>query len=82
MALELEIFDGLAQLVLAQSAAIKAAADALALIDVAAALAELASQRDWTRPQIDGSLAFSIEAGRHPVVEAALQGTRRELRRQ
>ena len=73
LALELEIFDGLAQLVMAQSAAIKAAADALAVIDLSAALAELASQRDWTRPQIDGSVAFSIEAGRHPVVEAALK---------
>ena len=73
LALELEIFDGLAQLVMAQSSAIKAAADALAVIDLSAALAELASQRGWSRPQIDGSVAFSIEAGRHPVVEAALK---------
>ena len=46
---------------------------ALAEIDVAAALAELAVKRDWTRPVVDGSLAFEIEGGRHPVVEAALK---------
>ena len=73
LSLELEIFDGLAGLVLAQSTAIKAAADALAMIDLSTALAELAGQRGWSRPQIDGSVAFSIEAGRHPVVEAALK---------
>ena len=46
---------------------------ALAEIDVAAALAELAVKRDWTRPLVDASLAFAIEGGRHPVVEAALK---------
>ena len=45
---------------------------ALAEIDVAAALAELAAERTWSRPQVDDSLAFEIEDGRHPVVEAAL----------
>ena len=30
-------------------------------------------RRDWTRPEVDASLAFAIEAGRHPVVEAALR---------
>jgi len=42
-------------------------------IDVAAALAELSETQDWTRPVVDGSLAFAIENGRHPVVEAALR---------
>ena len=46
---------------------------ALAAIDVAAALAELAVKRNWTRPLVDASLAFRIEGGRHPVVEAALK---------
>ena len=27
----------------------------------------------WTRPQVDDGLAFEIEGGRHPVVEAALK---------
>ena len=52
--------------------AIKAAADALAVLDVASALATLAAERDYVRPEIDNSLAFVIEGGRHPVVEQAL----------
>ena len=73
LGLELAIFEALAAQVVAQSTPIKAAADALAVIDLSAALAELTGQRDWTRPHVDMSMAFSIEGGRHPVVEAALR---------
>ena len=45
---------------------------ALAEIDLATALAELADVENWTQPQVDDSRAFSIEGGRHPVVERAL----------
>jgi DNA mismatch repair protein MutS len=72
LALELEIFDRLAGRISAMSGAIKAAADALAAVDVATALASLAAERDYVRPVIDNSLAFSINGGRHPVVEQAL----------
>ena len=72
LALELEIFDRLAAAVTAASVTIKAAADALAVIDVAAALASLAVERNYVRPEVDGSLAFVITGGRHPVVEQAL----------
>jgi DNA mismatch repair protein MutS len=72
LALELEIFDRLAAGVTEASAAIKAAADALAIVDVAAALAGLAVERDYVRPEVDGSLAFVVSGGRHPVVEQAL----------
>ncbi|MGH6818866.1 MAG: DNA mismatch repair protein MutS [Methylovirgula sp.] len=72
LAREAEIFDRLAAWILAAEQSIKAAADGLAAIDVAATLAELADARGWTRPEIDGSLSFTVEAGRHPVVEAAL----------
>ena len=72
LALELEIFDRLTAAVTAASGAIKAAADALAMIDVAAALAALAVERDYVRPEIDDSLAFAIGGGRHPVVEQML----------
>jgi len=72
LALELEIFDRLAAAVTAASAAIKEAANAIALLDVATALAALAVERDYTRPEVDDSLAFAIAAGRHPVVEQAL----------
>ena len=72
LAHELEIFDRLAAAVTAASATIKAAADALASVDVAAALAQLAVERDYVRPEVDGSVAFAIIGGRHPVVEQAL----------
>ena len=52
---------------------IKRAAQALAVLDVSAALAALAVERDYVRPEVDGSLDFVIEGGRHPVVEQALQ---------
>src|SRR5207244_11444475 len=52
--------------------AIKAAAEALAALDVASALAQLAVAHGYVRPEVDSSLAFTIEGGRHPVVEQAL----------
>lgn len=44
---------------------------ALALLDVLAALADLAVLRGYVRPLVDNSQAFHIEDGRHPVVEQA-----------
>jgi DNA mismatch repair protein MutS len=72
LAIETEIFDRLAAAVTAASAAIKEAANALATTDVETALAALAVERDYVRPEVDGSLAFAIAGGRHPVVEQAL----------
>ncbi len=72
LALELEIFDALAARVTAASAAIKQAAEALAVVDAMTALAALSVERNYVRPVVDGSLTFSIEGGRHPVVEQAL----------
>jgi DNA mismatch repair protein MutS len=73
LAREQAIFDGLASFVLGEEAAVKRAAGALAAIDISAALAELAEVLCWTRPEVDRSLAFTIENGRHPVVEEALR---------
>jgi DNA mismatch repair protein MutS len=72
LACELGIFDKLSAQILDAEPVLKAVAEALAALDVAAALADLAEARGWTRPEIDTSLNFVIEAGRHPVVEAAL----------
>ncbi len=72
LAQELEIFDRLAAAVTAANADIMQAAEALALIDVAAALATLAVERDYVRPEVDDSVAFAIAGGRHPVVEQML----------
>ena len=74
LGIELETFDRLAAQVTVAAAAIKAAAEALAVLDVAAGLAELAVERRYARPQIDGSLDFIVEGGRHPVVEQMLAG--------
>ncbi|MCC6887453.1 MAG: DNA mismatch repair protein MutS [Hyphomicrobiales bacterium] len=72
LAIELDTFERLTAQVNAAAAAIKQAADALATLDVAAALAQLAVERDYMRPEVDGSLDFVIAGGRHPVVEQAL----------
>ena len=72
LALELEIFQALVATVLAESESIGRAAQVLAALDVAAALAELAVEQRWCRPRLDESSAFDIRGGRHPVVEAAL----------
>jgi DNA mismatch repair protein MutS len=72
LGLELDIFERLSAAVVAASAEIKAAAEALALLDVASALAALAAERRYVRPEIDLSLDFIVEGGRHAVVEQAL----------
>src|SRR5262249_22337600 len=74
LGIELETFERLAATVTAAAAEIKDAAEALAVLDVATALAQLAVDRHYTRPQIDASLDFVIEGGRHPVVEQMLPG--------
>ncbi|MGE3990769.1 MAG: DNA mismatch repair protein MutS [Pseudorhodoplanes sp.] len=72
LGLELEVFERLAAQVQSASADIMAAAEALAALDAATALAALAVERDYVRPAIDRSLCFVIEGGRHPVVEQSL----------
>ena len=73
LALELEIFAGLSQEVLAEESALSAASAALAELDHYAALAELAIEENYVRPKIDASLAFAVEEGRHPMVEQNLR---------
>ena len=36
--------------------------------------ARVAAERGWVRPTVDGSEVLEIEDGRHPVVEALLEG--------
>src|ERR1700687_2493213 len=73
LGLELEIFERLCALATAASEALRAAAHAFALLDVATALAKLAVDDNYVRPEVDTSLTFAIEGGRHPVVEQALK---------
>ena len=72
LGLELEIFERLAARVIAESANIKDCAEALSRLDVASALAHLATERNYARPHVDDSHVFVVEGGRHPVVEQAL----------
>ncbi|MGD9471736.1 MAG: DNA mismatch repair protein MutS [Novosphingobium sp.] len=52
--------------------AIAATASALARLDVAAGLAERATEGNWCRPEVADEPCLAITGGRHPVVEAAL----------
>ena len=73
LAIEFTCFDKLSAAVLESAEALRRGAEALALLDVSAALAEIAVEAAWARPKVDDTRAFAIEGGRHPVVEAALK---------
>ncbi|MBL0371832.1 DNA mismatch repair protein MutS [Rhizobium sp. KVB221] len=73
LAIELEVFSRLSEAVVDAADAVKAAAQAIAAVDVSAALAALADEQAYCRPAVDASQDFRIEGGRHPVVEQALR---------
>jgi DNA mismatch repair protein MutS len=73
LSIELAAFDRLVAEAVACAEEIRAGAAALSVLDVSAALACLAQAEDYARPIVDASLAFAIEAGRHPVVEQSLR---------
>jgi DNA mismatch repair protein MutS len=71
--IELAVFSILVRRVREAEHAIAEAARALAVIDVSAALADLAVSDSFARPAVDRSSDFFIKSGRHPVVEQALK---------
>ena len=73
LGLELAIFETWRAAATDVSATIFAAAEGLARLDVAAALAEWADDVGAARPVIDQSLGFDARGGCHPVVEAAVR---------
>jgi DNA mismatch repair protein MutS len=73
LGLELEIFERLCALAVAANEDLRAAAHAFAALDIATALAKRAVDDNYVRPEVDTSLSFAIEGGRHPVVEQALK---------
>ncbi len=73
LASEAAHFEDLIEKVLARKEAIADSADALARIDVAAALAERAAEGQWCRPEFVDGKHLDIQGGRHPVVEEALK---------
>lgn len=72
LAMELEMFDNLVKDVRLASEDISRTAKAMAELDVSSALADLAVEKNYCRPQIDDSLIFDVKEGRHPVVENAI----------
>jgi DNA mismatch repair protein MutS len=73
LAMELQTFEAWREAAREVAGGIQAAAEALARLDVATALAEWAEDASAVRPEVDRSTAFEAEAARHPVVEAAVR---------
>ena len=73
LSLEQDLYSELVSLITREHANINKVASALAVLDVSAALADLAVTYRYCRPVIDDSLEFAIVGGRHPVVEQALK---------
>ncbi len=72
---ERAVFASLTQRALDEADALAAAAAALAVLDMAQSAAKLAEPGTWCRPAVTDGDEFSVHAGRHPVVEAALAGS-------
>jgi DNA mismatch repair protein MutS len=72
--LEYELFEEVRRQVARESPGLLATARALAVLDVWAALAEVAHVRGHTRPIVDNSDTLLIVDGRHPVLEARGEG--------
>ncbi|MGR4862810.1 DNA mismatch repair protein MutS [Caulobacter sp. LARHSG274] len=73
LAMEIAAFETWREVARLLAEPIQIAAEALARLDVAAALAEWAEDCGAVRPTVDRSLAFDARAARHPVVEAAVR---------
>ncbi len=71
--LEEALFRELLAQIAASGSRLRRLADAVAQLDVFAALAEVARDRGYCRPTLDDGDTITIVGGRHPVVEAALE---------
>ena len=67
--------EDLTGLAVAAAPQVSGTAEAIARIDVAASHAHRAAEGGWVRPHLTDQPCLEIEAGRHPVVEAALRET-------
>jgi DNA mismatch repair protein MutS len=77
--LERRLFGELQREIAAAASRLLATAGSLAQLDVLAGFAEVAVRRGYVRPLLEDGEALEIEAGRHPVVEAALEGATAQL---
>jgi DNA mismatch repair protein MutS len=71
--LEFQIFSELVRTLAAQVSRLQTTAAALAEVDVFAALAQAAEEGRYSRPEVDDSRELHIDAGRHPVLDLALE---------
>jgi len=69
LAIEKEIFSRLRSQAAAEAARIRATAGAIAELDVAAALAQVATENRYSRPRFSASGEMRVVQGRHPVIE-------------
>jgi DNA mismatch repair protein MutS len=69
LALEKDLFGEVRKLAADQGQRIRQTAAAIAELDVTAALAQVAAENRYTRPQFSSSDEMRIAAGRHPVIE-------------
>ncbi len=67
--LEYHLFLDIRGKIAAEAARLQTLAANIATLDVLSSLAELASQRKYTRPVVTTNGAIKIEGGRHPVIE-------------
>jgi len=70
--LEFQIYSEIVRTLAAQVSRLQTTAAALAEVDVFAALAQAAEEGRYVRPEVDDSRELHIEAGRHPVLDLAL----------
>ena len=70
--LEARLFGELRRDVAAELPRLQATAEAVATLDVLAALAHLAERRGYVRPEVHTGYALEIRGGRHPVVETMM----------
>lgn len=67
--IEYDLFQQVRQQVALQGRRLQATADALATLDVLLTLGEIAHERNYAVPEIDGGDELVIVEGRHPVIE-------------
>ncbi|MFQ3651180.1 MAG: DNA mismatch repair protein MutS [Gemmataceae bacterium] len=69
---ETELFNLLREQVAAQTNRLLITAEAVAMLDTLASLAELASERGYVRPKLVAEPVLELQAARHPVLEQTL----------
>jgi DNA mismatch repair protein MutS len=74
LAIEYDLFHALRKEIASHAAQIRLIAHALARIDTLLSLAHVAKQHHYVCPLVDHSALFHVKEGRHPVIEASLQG--------